>query len=83
MTKSNYHHYTAWVSNDQGATETVGNSFTPPTFTSQRAAEQACRANYGPGWTAHIMGVWIDGDGHSWAADPAKGETEVKTFTIR
>jgi len=47
------HTYTAWVSNDQGATEDIeynGN-------TSKSAIIKHVRATYGAGWTLHIRDI--------------------------
>lgn len=70
--------YTAWVSNDSGASTDVSNGGSK--FTSIREAENAARSQFGSGWKVHIIRHWVDGDGQSW--NEAYNE-EVKTFTIR
>ncbi len=74
MPTRKFHHYSAWVQNSSGASETLGS------FSSIREAETFIRARYGAGWTAHIEGIWIDGDGHSY--NPAANQ-EVRSFTLR
>lgn len=46
------HYYTAYVRNDQGASDKVRGE-----FSSIEAAAAAIRFEYGPGWTAHILRV--------------------------
>jgi hypothetical protein len=76
MAKKNL--YTAWVSNSSGANTDVHNGGSK--FTSIREAADSARRQFGPGWTVHIVKVWVDGDGSSY--NPEYNE-EVKTFTIR
>jgi hypothetical protein len=57
--------YTAWVSNSQGASTDVAHG---KRFESKRAAADAARAEFGKGWTVHI----VDAD-----------HQEVQTFTIQ
>ena len=44
--------YTAWVSNDQGASTDVADGVT---FASKRAAADAARSEFGKGWRVHII----------------------------
>jgi len=69
--------YTAWASNEQGATMDIDYPMHEPSC-SMRALENAARNTLGSGWTVHIVRVLIDGDGQS-----TMGVEEVKKFRIR
>lgn len=64
--------YRAFAQNDQGASINVMGS-----YTSQRSAEDAARAELGSGWKVTITKTEHDGDS-GWF-----GPVPVKTFTIR
>lgn len=64
--------YRAFAVNGQGASINVSGS-----YTSQRAAEDAARAELGSGWKVSITCVESDGDS-GWF-----GPVTVKTFTVR
>src|SRR3990172_2832944 len=70
--------YYAWASNDQGASTDVVLPMSESRH-SIRAFEDAARAQFGSGWTIHIMCVAIDGDGQSMIGEPR----EIKQFRIR
>ncbi len=72
------HIYTAWMSNEQGASEDVTGR-----FTSISSIRSYIRAQYGPGWTAHIQAVDIDGDGQSVMMHGESPIYPVESFTIR
>lgn len=71
MSKKNL--YRAWVQNEQGASGDVANR---DTFTSIRAAENAARAEFGPGWSVKIDKLHTDENGYILS------EERVKEFTI-
>lgn len=66
--------YYGWMSNDQGATCDVDMQ-----SHGLRRLTDYIRSRFGRGWTAHIMAVDIDGDGHSVMGEPY----EIKKFTLR
>lgn len=71
------HKYSAWASNDSGATIDVNLSMSEPSR-SMRAWEDAARRQLGSGWTVHIIRHNFEHDTDGYFASE-----EVKTFRIR
>lgn len=69
--------YTAYVSNDQGATGDVSYPMSEPSR-SMRALENAARNQFGSEWTVHILRHVFDCE-----SDGYFGSEEIKKFRIR